>query len=126
METTRPDPTWDPIAHEETVETLRELPEDATIRVWGADWCGDCRAVLPEFFAALDAAGLADDARVYPVERNDEGEKVGELVEEYDVSLIATIVVEHDGEELARFEESAPVSAAEAIAAQLRESSISA
>lgn len=127
METTRPNPDWDPDEHEAAVAALREAGDDATIHVWGADWCGDCEAELPDFFAALDAAGIDDeDVHVHPVERNERGEKVGELVDEYDVTLIATIVVETDGEEVARFEESADVPAAEAVARQLRERYLSA
>lgn len=118
MNTTEPNPTWDAEAHADAVTTLGDLPDDADIHVWGADWCGDCRAELPDFFAALDAADVPEEnVHVHPVDRD----KRGELTEEYDVSRIATIVVERDGEELARFEESAEVPAAEAIATQLRE-----
>lgn len=127
METTRPNPEWDPDEHEEAVAALREVGDDATIHVWGADWCGDCEAELPDFFAALDAAGIDDgNVHVHPVERNEAGEKVGDLVDEYDVTLIATIVVETDGEVVARFEEGADVPAAEAVARQLRERYLSA
>ena len=127
METTQPNPDWDPDEHAEAVDALREAGDDVTIHVWGADWCGDCEAELPDFFAALDAAGIDDEnVHVHPVERDEQGEKVGELVDEYGVTLIATIVVEEDGEEIARFEESASVPAAEAIAGQLRERYLSA
>ena len=117
LEVTRPDPTWDADSYEETVETLAGLDDEARILVWAADWCKDARRELPDFFAALDAAEINDErVEVYELDR----EKDGELVEEYDVGYIATIVVEQDGEELARFEEQAEFPAAEAIAAQLR------
>lgn len=115
LEVTQPDPTWDADSDEETVETLAALDDDARILVWAADWCTDARRELPDFFAALDAAGIDDQAEVYELDR----EKDGELVSEYDVSYIATIVVEQDGEELARFEERADVPAAQDIASQL-------
>ena len=117
LEVTRPDPTWDADSYEETVETLAALDGDARILVWAADWCKDARRELPEFFAALDAAGIDDErVEVYELDR----QKNGKLVVEYDVGYIATIVVEQDGEELARFEEQAELPAAQAIASQLR------
>lgn len=106
METTEPNPTWDAGAHSEAVDAIEAAVGGVTYRVWGADWCGDCRAALPDFFAALAAAGVPDDEiEVYEVDRN----KNGELVEAYDVTYIPTIVVESDGdspEEIGRFEES--------------------
>lgn len=117
LETMEPDPVWDADAHEDTVDTLAALAEDGdlTIRVWGADWCGDCRSELPQFAAALDAAGLLDAVEAYPVDR----EKDGELTGEYGVEYIPTIVIERDGEEIARFVESEPVPAAVYLADQV-------
>lgn len=118
METVEPNPTWSADAYDDTVRTLADRRGTVTYKVWGADWCGDCRAVLPDFFAALDAADIPDeDITVYEVDQ----EKNGEETEAYDVSLIPTIVAERDGVELARFEESEPVSAAEFIADQLED-----
>lgn len=116
MEVTRPDPTWDAESHEETVAVFDGLDEDTHFKVWAADWCPDARREVPGFFAALDAAGIADErVDVYELDRD----KQGELVDDYDVRFIATIVVERDGEELARFEEEADLPAEQAIAAQL-------
>jgi len=103
LKTMEPNPAWDPESYPEVVETFGNLGEDAVVRVWGGDWCGDCRSQLPDFAAAMEAAGV-ENLEQYPVERED-GEKVGEKVDEYDVTLIPTVVVERDGEELARFEE---------------------
>jgi thiol-disulfide isomerase/thioredoxin len=109
LETLQPDPVWDADAHEATVETLAALAEtDATIHVWGGDWCGDCRAELPKLGGALEAAGLLDAVEAHPVDRN----KEGELTDEYDVEYIPTVVIEREGEEIARFVESEPVPAA--------------
>ena len=99
-----PTPTWDEEANESTVEAFEKLAadEDATISIWCRDNCPDCRRELPELAAALDAADFSDDRlRQFPVD----DEKEGELVEEYEVEFIPTIVVERDGEELARFVE---------------------
>jgi len=125
LETMEPTPTWDEDAHEDTVDVFAELAEDesVTITVWGGDWCKDCRAELPDFGAALDAAGFpADRVEEIPVDKD----KNGPLTDEYGVELIATIVVERDGEEIARFEEEEQVPAAVYLADQLRESELSA
>ncbi|WP_227775578.1 thioredoxin family protein [Haladaptatus pallidirubidus] len=123
MESTEPNPTWDASAHSETVGAIEAGVGEVTYRVWGADWCGDCRSALPDFFAALDAAGVPDDEmRVYEVDRD----KNGELTEEYDVTLIPTIVAERGDEEIARFEESESRPAAEFVAEKLLESDVSA
>jgi thiol-disulfide isomerase/thioredoxin len=115
LATMEPNPVWDATSHEDAVETLAALGDDATIHVWGADWCGDCRAVLPDVAAALDAAGLRERVSHHAVDR----EKKGELVGEYGVEYIPTIVVEVGGEERARFVESEPVPAAVFLAEQL-------
>jgi thioredoxin-like negative regulator of GroEL len=71
---------------------------------------------LPAFAAALRAAGLGEtDVSVHEVDR----EKAGDRVEEYGVEQIPTVVVERDGEELARFVESEPVPIAEFLADEL-------
>jgi thiol-disulfide isomerase/thioredoxin len=100
----RPNPAWDADSYPEVVEALSQ--DGLVFKVWGGDWCKDCRARLPDFGAALDAAGVPD-SRVehYPVEKEDDGSKVGPNVEEYGIELIPTVVVERDGEELARFVE---------------------
>jgi thiol-disulfide isomerase/thioredoxin len=83
-----------------------------TYLVWGADWCGDCREQLPAFAAALDAAGVpADRIEQFPVD----DDKQGEGVDAYGIEFIPTVVVERDGEEIARFVEEEP----EGIAAYL-------
>ena len=106
LKTMQPNPAWDAESYAEAVETLSE--EGLVFRVWGGDWCGDCRSQLPDFGAALDAAGVPDSNVVhYPVEKADDGSKVGPGVEEYGIEFIPTVVVEVDGEEVARFVEEA-------------------
>ena len=123
METTQPNPTWDAAAHSETVDAMEAAGGEVRYRVWGADWCGDCRAALPDFFAALEAAGVPDDeVEVYEVDE----EKDGELVSEYDVTHIPTIVVERedDDEVLVRFEESEDRPAAQFVAERLLDADV--
>ena len=110
LETMRPNPAWSPDAHEDAVEALSE--DGLVFRVWGGDWCGDCRGHLPDFGAALDAAGVPDDrVHHYPVEKAADGSKTGPKVEAYGIERIPTVVVERDGEEVGRFveDERAPV-----------------
>jgi thiol-disulfide isomerase/thioredoxin len=111
LETMQPNQTWDPVAYEDAVATLGE--KEYVFKVWGGDWCKDCRAQLPDFAAALDAAGVPE-TRIehFPVEKEDDGSKTGPGVEEYDIELIPTVVVELEGEEVARFveEEDLPIS----------------
>ncbi|MFQ3295197.1 MAG: thioredoxin 1 [Halobacteriales archaeon] len=116
METMQPTPTWDPDAHEAVVRRFSALRDRMTVRVWGADWCPDCRTQLPDFAAALSAAVIPDERiETYPVDRD----KHGELVEAYDIEYIPTIVIEIDGDVVARFVESGERSAAEELADQL-------
>jgi len=87
---------------------------------WGGDWCDDCQRQLPAFGAALAAAGVPDDRiEDFPVTKGPNG-KEGEGVDEYEIELIPTVVVETaDGEEVARFVEEADVSIAEYLAGEL-------
>jgi thioredoxin 1 len=105
LSTMEPDPAWDAASYETEVDALGR--EGLTFRVWGGDWCPDCRQQLPQFAAALDAAEVpAERIHVHAVNRED-GEKVGEGLDEFDIDLIPTVIVEDEnGEELGRFVES--------------------
>lgn len=121
LETMEPDPVFNEDAYADTVETLAEY-DDLTYIVWGGDWCGDCRAQLPKFGAALDAADIPDDRiEEIPVEKLDDGSKEGPKVKEYDIEYIPTVVVEKDGEEITRFVEDEPVEIAVYLAERIRE-----
>lgn len=119
LETLAPATDLDADAFDDSV--LDALAADGYVfKVWGGDWCGDCQRQLPEFGAALAAAGVPDDRiEAYPVTKGPNG-KEGELVEKYDIELIPTVVVKSpDGEELARFVEEEAVSIAEYLADRL-------
>jgi len=119
LSTMEPNPAWDAESYPDVVAAFEDLDDDATVHVWGADWCGDCRSQLPDLAAALEAAGV--EPETYPVERDDDG-KTGPKVEEYSIELIPTVVVESgDGEELARFEERERLPPAEHLAGQLQD-----
>jgi hypothetical protein len=118
LETMRPNPVWTADAYEDSVAAWEAVREDVTVRVWGGDWCKDCRGQLPDFGAGLAAAGV-DRVRHHPVEKRDDGSKAGPGVTEYDVTRIPTIVVEHEGEELARYVEEGLKPAFVSLAEQL-------
>ena len=110
LKTMQPNPAWSADAYEDAVETLSE--DGLVFHVWGGDWCGDCRGQLPDFGAALDAAGVSEDrVHHYPVEKAADGSKTGPRVEEYGIELIPTVVVERDDEEVGRYveDERAPI-----------------
>ncbi len=116
LETMEPEQPWDAAAHEDLLAPFRSLRDRLTVHVWGGDWCPDCRRQLPEFAAALDAAGVPDAAvEQHAVDR----EKGGDLVAEYGVEFVPTVVVELDGEEVARFVESGERPIAAELAAEL-------
>ncbi|WP_247000323.1 TlpA family protein disulfide reductase [Halosolutus gelatinilyticus] len=119
LETMRPTPTWDAASYEDTVDTLAAHRDELTYKVWGGDWCKDCRALLPDFGAALDAADVPDDRiEEIPLDRD----KQGPGVDEYDIEYIPTIVVEDDdGTEIVRFVESEDLPPAIWLAQQLEE-----
>lgn len=112
LETMRPNPVWDADSYDDAVAVFEARADDIVVKVWGGDWCKDCRSQLPDFGAALDAAGV-ENVEHYPVEKQDDGSKTGPKVEEYGIELIPTVVVEEaeTGEELARFveEEDVPI-----------------
>jgi thioredoxin-like negative regulator of GroEL len=110
LETMQPADSWS--GDDDVLDALGR--EGLTYLVWGADWCGDCGGQLPAFAAALDAAGVpAQRIEQFPVD----DDKQGEGVDEYGVEFIPTVVVEREGEEIARFVEEEP----EGIAAYLAE-----
>lgn len=120
LETMRPNPAWAEEPFRDAVDAFAERRDRLTVKVWGGDWCSDCRSQLPDFGAALEAAGIPDDrVEHYPVEKAEDGSKVGPKVEEYGVELIPTVVVEVDGAEVARFVEEGDASIAVALAEQL-------
>ena len=103
LETMRPNPTWDPAGYEDAIETFATHRASITVRIWGGDWCTDCRQLLPDFAAALEAAEVPDDRiEVVPVDRDFDGKGV----DEYDIERIPTIVVVNErGDEMIRFVE---------------------
>jgi len=112
LETMEPNPVWVKDAYADTVVVLSQYRTELEYHIWGGDWCKDCRAQLPDFGAALEAAEVPE-SRIhhYPTEKAEDGSKTGPGVEAYDIEYIPTVVVEHDGEEIARFveEERVPI-----------------
>lgn len=120
LETMQPDPTWEPEGVDDAIETFQAVATEVTIKVWGGDWCKDCTNQLPAFAAALQAAGIDPTiTEHFLVEKDEDGNKHGPMVREYDISLIPTIVIERNGNEVARFVESAEKPAIVELANQL-------
>ncbi|MFC6755821.1 MULTISPECIES: thioredoxin [Haloarcula] len=112
LETMEPNPVWVQDAYADTVDVLSRYRHDLDYHIWGGDWCKDCRAQLPDFGAALEAAEVPESCiHHYPTEKVEDGSKTGPGVEEYDIEYIPTVVVERDGEEIVRFveEERVPI-----------------
>ncbi|TMT86212.1 thioredoxin family protein [Haloterrigena sp. H1] len=117
LETMRPNPTWDAASYEDVVDTLEAHNDELVYKIWGGDWCKDCRALLPDLGAALEAAAVPDE-RIEEFALDQD--KQGPGVEAYDIELIPTIVVEDDdGEELTRFVEEEDVPPAVWLADEL-------
>jgi thiol-disulfide isomerase/thioredoxin len=108
LETMRPNPVWDADSYGEAIAIFESRGDDIVVKVWGGDWCKDCRSQLPDFGAAMEAAGV-EAVEHYPVEKADDGSKVGPEIDAYGIELIPTVIVEdaESGEELARFVEDA-------------------
>lgn len=121
LETLTPSADWSPADHREAVDALSSLGGADRVLVWCDDGCGDCRALLPDFAAALEAAGVAGSrVTAYPVERLPEGEKRGPKVDEYGVERIPTVVIERYGTPIAQFVEGDEGPIAESLARQLQ------
>ncbi|PSP77987.1 thioredoxin [Halobacteriales archaeon QS_4_69_225] len=122
LETMRPNPVWNAESYDDAVATFEAAADEVVVKVWGGDWCKDCRSQLPDLAAALEAAGV-DAVEHRPVETADDGSKVGPGVEAYGIELIPTVVVEDDeGRELARFVESEELPVVVHLAAELEAS----
>ncbi|PSP83532.1 thiol reductase thioredoxin [Halobacteriales archaeon QS_6_64_34] len=121
LETMEPNPVWVEDAYADTVDLLAHYRTELEYHVWGGDWCKDCRAQLPDFGAALKTAEIPE-SRIhhYPTEKEDDGSKTGPGVEEYGIEYIPTVVVEKDGEEIARFVEEERVPIAVYLADEIR------
>ena len=118
LTTMEPNPAWAADAYAETVEVLEAHRDEVTYKVWGGDWCKDCRAQLPDFGAALAAADVPDErVEHYPVDQD----KQGPGVDEYGVEYIPTVVVEVEGEEIARYVENEAVPIAVYLADRIAE-----
>ena len=106
LDTMEPNPVWVADAYADSVDVLTAYGDDLVFRVFGGDWCKDCRAQLPDFGAALEAAEVPpENVHHYELDQD----KQGPGVEEFGVELIPTVIVEYEGEEIARFVEDEPV-----------------
>jgi thiol-disulfide isomerase/thioredoxin len=118
LETMEPNPVWVEDAYADTVDVFNAYGAGLVFKVWGGDWCKDCRAQLPDFGAALAAAEIPEDnVEHFELDQN----KQGPGVEEYGIEFIPTVVVEYEGEEIARFVEEEPVPIAAYLADEIED-----
>lgn len=118
LETLEPNPAWVADAYADTLDVLEAHSNEVTYKIWCGDWCKDCRAKLPDFGAALEEANVpADRVIEHPLDQD----KQGSGVEEYDIEFIPTVVLERNGEEIARFVEDEGLPIAMYLADKLRE-----
>ena len=119
LDTMDPNPAWDAASYDDAVDTLEEHNDELVYKVWGGDWCKDCRKLLPDFGAALDAADVPED-RIEEIAVDED--KQGPGVDEYGIEYIPTVVVEtDDGEEVTRFVEEEDLPPAIWLAQRLEE-----
>lgn len=116
LEVLEPNPVWVAEAYDDTVDVLAAHGDDVTFKVWCGDWCKDCRSLLPDFGAALEAADVPDEnVEEFPLDED----KQGPGVEEYGIERIPTVIVEDSGREVARFVEDEGVPIAVYLAGEI-------
>ncbi len=110
LDSMNPNPLWVASGHKKTIDVFKKLEDNFIFRIWGDDGCKDCRDQLPEFASVLHAAGV-DNSRIkqHLVERLPEGKKKGELVSEYSISRIPTIVIEQEPDEVSKDKKFTPI-----------------
>jgi thioredoxin 1 len=77
-----------------TLEQIYELSGD-TLLEFGAPWCGHCQAATPAIKEALSEHSELRHIRIY----DGKGKRLGRL---FKVKLWPTLILLHDGEEIAR------------------------
>lgn len=116
LEVLEPNPVWVAEAYDDTVDVLAAHGDDVIFKVWCGDWCKDCRSLLPDFGAALEAADVPDEnVEEFPLDED----KQGPGVEEYGIERIPTVIVEDNGREIARFVEDEGVPIAVYLAGEI-------
>jgi thiol-disulfide isomerase/thioredoxin len=83
------------------VDKIRGTNQNLTFIVFAGTWCGDTRALLPNFYKVMDAAGVKDDdIELYLLDRS---KKSGDgLAAKYHIKFLPTFIVMKDGNEIGR------------------------
>lgn len=69
--------------------------------VFGGTWCEDTQFILPKFFKLQELAGISDDAiTLFGVNR--EKKSLGNIAKAFGVTLVPTIIVMKNGNEVGR------------------------
>lgn len=83
------------------VEKIRSASKGLKFIVFGGTWCGDTRALLPNFYKVMDAAGIKDDdIELYLLDRS---KKSGDgLAARHHIKFLPTFIVIKNGVEIGR------------------------
>ncbi len=83
---------------------MRLNKDNIDIVVFAGTWCEDSRFVVPKFFKLQQASGFPDSRMtIYAVDRSKKA--IENVVEDYHVTLIPTIIIIKSGREVGRLEE---------------------
>jgi len=94
---------------QETIDKLKPLLKDVTIKTFMGTWCGDSRRETPNLYKILDAANFNyKNFKLITVSREKSTPKGFE--KDMDILYVPTIIFYRNGEEIGRFVEFAQVS----------------
>jgi thiol-disulfide isomerase/thioredoxin len=83
------------------VEALKANKDAINIVAFGGTWCGDTKAVLPQFFSLADAAGFSQD-RITLLGVDRSKKTVQHLSEAFNITNVPTFIVMKNGKEVGR------------------------
>ncbi|MDR3717091.1 MAG: thioredoxin family protein [Puia sp.] len=87
------------------VAALKAKGSELQFVVFGGTWSGDTRAILPKFFAILDAASFPAD-QITLVGVDQDKKDIDHLTEEMHITKLPTFILLKDGKEWGRVEQS--------------------
>lgn len=87
-----------------TVAAIKEELSKATITVFMGTWCEDSQREVPAFYKVLDLAGI-DASNVKLIAITEGKDTPEDLIKEYGIEYVPTIIFEKEGTELGRIVE---------------------
>jgi thiol-disulfide isomerase/thioredoxin len=84
-----------------TVAQLKANKDSISIIAFGGTWCDDTKQILPQFYAAANAAGFPDEKiTLLGVDRNKKS--IQHLSEAFNITNVPTFIVMKNGREIGR------------------------